>query len=45
MAAVWTLLIVASTVLIHQHYLADLAAGLTLAALACVATLRLFARG
>jgi membrane-associated phospholipid phosphatase len=40
----WTLLIVASTVLIHQHYLADLAGGLTLAALASVVSLRLFAR-
>ncbi|MGD1052485.1 MAG: phosphatase PAP2 family protein [Candidatus Dormibacteria bacterium] len=40
----WTLLIVASTVLIHQHYLADLAGGLTLAAAACVVSLRLFAR-
>ena len=40
----WTLLIVASTVLIHQHYLADLAGGLILATLASVATLRLFAR-
>jgi membrane-associated phospholipid phosphatase len=35
---------VASTVLIHQHYLADLAGGLTLAALASVVSLRLFAR-
>jgi membrane-associated phospholipid phosphatase len=31
-------------VLIHQHYLADLAGGLTLAALACVVSLRLLAR-
>jgi membrane-associated phospholipid phosphatase len=44
-AGVWTALIVASTVLIHQHYLADLAAGLTLAALACLVSLRLFDRG
>ena len=43
-AGVWTLLIVASTVLVHQHYLADLAGGLTLAAVACVVSLRLFAR-
>src|ERR1019366_99806 len=43
-AGVWTLLIVASTVLVHQHYLADLAGGLTLAAVACVVSIRLFAR-
>ena len=43
-AGVWTLLVVASTVLVHQHYLADLAGGLTLAAVACVVSLRLFAR-
>jgi membrane-associated phospholipid phosphatase len=44
-AGAWTLLIVASTVLIHQHYLADLAAGLILAALASLVGLRLLARG
>jgi membrane-associated phospholipid phosphatase len=43
-AGVWTLLIVASTVLIHQHYVADLAAGLILAAVACAVSLRLLAR-
>ena len=43
-AGAWTLLIVASTVLIHQHYLADLVGGLVLAAIACLAGLRLFAR-
>jgi membrane-associated phospholipid phosphatase len=43
-AGAWTLLIVASTVLIHQHYLADLAGGLILAAAACLVSLRLFAR-
>ena len=43
-AGAWTLLIVASTVLVHQHYLADLAGGLTLAAVACFVSLRLFAR-
>jgi membrane-associated phospholipid phosphatase len=43
-AGAWTLLIVASTVLIHQHYLADLAGGLILAAIACLVGLRLFAR-
>jgi membrane-associated phospholipid phosphatase len=42
-AGAWTLLIVASTVLIHQHYLADLAGGLILAAVACLVGLRLFA--
>ena len=42
-AGAWTLLIVASTVLIHQHYLADLAGGLLLAAIACLVGLRLFA--
>ena len=42
-AGAWTLLIVASTVLIHQHYLADLAGGLILAAFACLVGLRLFA--
>ena len=42
-AGAWTLLIVASTVLIHQHYLADLAGGLILAAVACLVSLRLFA--
>ena len=31
-AAIWTALIVASTVLVKQHYLADLAGGLALAA-------------
>jgi len=44
-AGAWTLLIIASTVLIHQHYLADLAAGLILAALASLVGLRLLARG
>jgi membrane-associated phospholipid phosphatase len=43
-AGAWTLLIVASTVLVYQHYLADLAGGLTLAAVACIVSLRLFAR-
>ena len=42
-AGAWTLLIVASTVLIHQHYLADLDGGLILAAVACLVGLRLFA--
>ena len=42
-AGAWTLLIVASTVLIHQHYLADLAGGLILAAVACLVGLRVFA--
>ncbi|MGA2282102.1 MAG: phosphatase PAP2 family protein [Candidatus Dormibacteria bacterium] len=42
-AGVWTVLIVASTVLIHQHYLADVAGGLTLAALGCAVSLRLLA--
>ena len=32
-----------STVLIHQHYLADLAGGLILAAVACLVGLRVFA--
>ncbi len=39
-AAAWTALIVASTVLIKQHYLADVLAGLVLAAAASMATLR-----
>ncbi len=39
--AVWTALIVASTVLIKQHYLADLAAGLLLAFGASWLTMRL----
>ena len=42
--AVWTLLIVASTVLVHQHYLADVGGGLVLAALTSTVGLRLFAR-
>ena len=43
-AGAWTLLIVASTVLVHQHYLADVAGGLILAAGACAVSLRLLAR-
>lgn len=39
-AAAWTALVVASTVLIKQHYLADMLAGLLLAAAASMATLR-----
>jgi membrane-associated phospholipid phosphatase len=39
-AAAWTALIVASTVLIKQHYLADVVAGLLLAAAASMAMLR-----
>ncbi|HXZ99029.1 MAG TPA: phosphatase PAP2 family protein [Candidatus Binatia bacterium] len=42
-AACWTLLIVASTVFVHQHYLADLAAGLLLAAGASACGLRFLA--
>jgi membrane-associated phospholipid phosphatase len=42
--AVWTLLIVASTVLVHQHYLADVGGGLLLAAIACTAGWRIFGR-
>ncbi len=42
--AVWTLLIVASTVLVHQHYLADVAGGLVLAAIACGVGWRVFGR-
>ncbi len=38
--AVWTALIVASTVLVRQHYLADVAAGLILAAATCTVFLR-----
>lgn len=38
--AVWTALIVASTVLIKQHYLADVAGGLALAAVTCWAARR-----
>jgi membrane-associated phospholipid phosphatase len=44
-AGLWTLLIVASTLLIHQHYVADVAGGLVLAALASALSLRLMARG
>ena len=43
--SLWTLLIVASTVLIHQHYLADVAGGLVLASLACTVSLHLLAGG
>lgn len=39
--AVWTALIVASTVLIRQHYLADVAGGLVLAAVVSATMLRL----
>ena len=40
LAAVWTALIVASTVLVKQHYLADVAGGLVLAAAASVFMMR-----
>ena len=43
-AAAWSLLIVASTLLIHQHYLADVAGGLVLAALSSLVSLRLLDR-
>jgi len=43
-SGLWTALIVASTVLIHQHYLADVAGGLVLAAAASAVSLRLLAR-
>ena len=39
--AIWTALIIASTVLIRQHYLADVAGGLVLAAAASALLLRL----
>jgi membrane-associated phospholipid phosphatase len=39
-AAIWTALIVASTVLVKQHYLADVAGGLVLAAAASVIVMR-----
>ena len=41
--AIWVALIVASTVLIKQHYLADVAGGLVLAAVTSWASLRLLA--
>jgi membrane-associated phospholipid phosphatase len=40
LAAIWTALIVASTVLVKQHYLADLAGGLVLAAVTSVFVMR-----
>jgi membrane-associated phospholipid phosphatase len=40
-AALWTTLIVASTVLVHQHYVADVALGLVLAAASSWVFLRL----
>ena len=40
LAAIWTALIVASTVLVKQHYLADVAGGLVLAAVASVFVMR-----
>ena len=43
-AAIWTGLIVASTVLVKQHYVADVAGGLVLAGLASVLVMRV-ARG
>ena len=43
-AGSWTVLIVASTVLIHQHYLADVGGGLVLAAAASAVSLRWLAR-
>jgi membrane-associated phospholipid phosphatase len=39
-AAIWTALIVASTVLVKQHYLADVAGGLVLAAVISVVMMR-----
>lgn len=42
--AAWCGLIVVSTVFVHQHYLADVAGGVTLAAAACLAARRLVAR-
>jgi membrane-associated phospholipid phosphatase len=39
-AAIWTALIVASTVLVKQHYLADLAGGLALAAVTSLFVMR-----
>jgi membrane-associated phospholipid phosphatase len=40
LAAIWTVLIVVSTVLVKQHYLADVAGGLVLAAAAAVFVMR-----
>ena len=40
LAAIWTALIVASTVLVKQHYLADVAGGLVLAAVTSVFVMR-----
>ena len=40
-AAIWTALIVASTVLVKQHYLADVAGGLVLAGLTSVLVMRM----
>lgn len=42
--AIWCTLIVASTVLIHQHYLADVAGGLAVAWLAVAASDRILSR-
>ena len=42
--AVWTALIVASTVLVKQHYVADVAGGLLLAGAACIVAWRLTGR-
>ncbi|WP_242903026.1 phosphatase PAP2 family protein [Actinomadura terrae] len=39
--AVWCALIIASTLLVHQHYIADMLAGLAVAALACWTALRI----
>jgi membrane-associated phospholipid phosphatase len=39
-AAIWTALIVASTVLVKQHYLADLAGGLLLAGVTSLIVMR-----
>ncbi|MFB4314779.1 phosphatase PAP2 family protein [Actinomadura sp. 21ATH] len=39
-AAAWCVLIMASTLLVHQHYIADLLAGLAVAGAACLAARR-----
>jgi membrane-associated phospholipid phosphatase len=39
-AAIWTALIVASTVLVKQHYIADVAGGLALAVVTSLVVMR-----